>query len=187
MRAALARAVVRFAARVRDRAPARADRWLRLAAALAPAYGEPHAALVELRHAQSDRPGALTAARAAVARFPENPDAWMRLGAAARFAYRVDEALSAYERVIAIEERADALLAAGELYERAERYADAAARFARAYAAAGDAALLRRNAMALFRAGDERAADEALALWATLVPGGLERLPEERVLLRGGS
>ncbi len=61
----------------------------------------------------------------------------------------------------------------------------AAARFARAYAAGGGAAALRANAGALFQAGDLRAADEALSLWATQVPDGLERLAGERAELRG--
>ena len=157
-----------------------------MAAWLAPTYGDAHAGLVTSRRARGDRPGTLEAAQAAVERFSDNPDAWMRLGDACQFAFRPDEALQAYERVIAIEERGDALLAAGELYARAGRHADAAARFARAYAAGAGAESLHKNAAALFRAGDERAADEALALWATLEPGGMERLSGERARLRAG-
>src|SRR2546422_550540 len=73
---------------------------------------------------------------------------------------------------------------------RAGRHAEAAARFARAYAAGGGAEALWLNAQALFLAGDLRAADEALHLWATQVPDGLARLSEARAELfpakRGG-
>src|SRR6266581_4477185 len=74
-------------------------------------------------------------------------------------------------------------LVPGDLYRRAGRYADAAARFARAYAAGGGAEALRLNAQALFQAGDVRAADEALHLWATQVPDGLDRLSQARAEL----
>src|SRR2546430_30072 len=73
--------------------------------------------------------------------------------------------------------------AAGDLSRRAGRYADAAARFARAHAAGGGAEALWLNAQALFQAGDVRAAEEALHLWATQVPGGQERLSEARAEL----
>ena len=70
------------------------------------------------------------------------------------------------------------------------RHADAAARFARAYAAGGGAEALWLNAQALFQAGDARAADEALHLWATQVPDGMARLSAARAELfaekRGG-
>jgi tetratricopeptide (TPR) repeat protein len=186
LRAALASWMTRHAAGVARRAPHRAERWLAWAAALAPSYGAAHEGLVAARRARGDRPAALAAASTAVARFPDNPDAWMRLGEAWLFAFRQEEALAAYERAVAIEERGDALHAAGQLYRRAGRFADAAARFARAYAASGTPASLLANAEALWRAGDERAADEALALWATLVPDGLNRLEEERARLRAG-
>src|SRR2546429_200366 len=69
---------------------------------------------------------------------------------------------------------------------RAGLLQEAAARFARAYAAGGGAEALWLNAQVLFQAGEERAADEALHLWATQVPGGMERLSEARAELRGG-
>ena len=75
-------------------------------------------------------------------------------------------------------------MAVGELYMRAGEPADAAARFARAYAAGGGAPALWSNAQALFQAGDTRAADEALSLWATQVPDGMERLAAARAELR---
>src|SRR5207249_2305340 len=83
-------------------------------------------------------------------RFPENPDAWMLLGEAWQMAFRQQDALVAYEQVLALEERPDAALAAGDLYRRAGRHAEAAARFARAYAAGGGAEALWLNAQALF-------------------------------------
>jgi len=77
-------------------------------------------------------------------------------------------------------------MAAGELYRRAGDHADAAARFARAYAAGGGPEALWQNAQALFAAGDQEVADQALTLWATLVPNGMEKLKEARAELRGG-
>src|SRR5436190_1755689 len=58
--------------------------------------------------------------------------------------------------------------------------------FADPYAAGGGAEALWLNAQALFQAGEERAADEALHLWATQVPGGLDRLSQARAELRAG-
>jgi tetratricopeptide (TPR) repeat protein len=190
LRSALARFAVRRAAACQRHAPKRADGWLRLGCALAPAFTEPYPALVRLRRAIEDRWGALAAAQEAAERFPENPDAWLLLGEACQMVFRQQEALHAYEEALALEERPDAALAAGDLYRRAGRHADAAARFARAYAAGGGAEALWLNAQELFRAGDVRAADEALHLWATQVPDGLERLSQARAELfapkRGG-
>jgi hypothetical protein len=64
------------------------------------------------------------------------------------------------------------------------RFPEAAARFARAYAAGGGATALWNNAQALYDSGDHGAADEALNLWATQVPDGHERLSEARAELR---
>jgi tetratricopeptide (TPR) repeat protein len=190
LRSALARFAVRRAAACQRHAPKRADGWLRLGCALAPAFAEPYPALVRLRRAIEDRWGALAAAQEAAERFPENPDAWLLLGEACQMVFRQQEALHAYEEALALEERPDAALAAGDLYRRAGRHADAAARFARAYAAGGGAEALWLNAQELFQAGDVRAADEALHLWATQVPDGLERLSQARAELfapkRGG-
>ncbi len=47
----------------------------------------------------------------------------------------------------------------------------------------GGAEALQLNAQALFRAGDVRAVDEALHLWATQLPDGLDRLCEARAEL----
>jgi tetratricopeptide (TPR) repeat protein len=183
-RAALARFCVRRAAACQRHAPQRALAWLRLGCTLTPTFGEAYAALVHLSRAREDRWGAVDAAREASVRFPDNPDAWMLLGEALQMVFRQPEALGAFEQALALEERADAALAAGELYRRAGQYADAAARFARAYAAGGGAEALWHNAQALFQAGDHGAAEEALNLWATQVPNGHERLPEARAQLR---
>ena len=172
---------MRRAAACQREAPRRADLWLRLGCALAPAFTESHPALVRLRRAIEDRWGAVAAAQQAAQRFPENPDAWMLLGEAWQMVFRQQDALVAYEQVLTLEERPDAALAAGDLYRRAGRHAEAAARFARAYAAGGGAEALWLNAQALFQAGDLRAADEALHLWATQVPDGLARLSEAPV------
>jgi len=181
--AALARVAVRQAATVRDRSPAAADRLLRLGGAIAPAFGDVHVGLVELRRDRGDRAGALAAGRAAADRFPHCADAWMLLAGACLTTFRQDEALAAYERAITIEERPEALTAAGELYARAGRHADAAARFARAHAAGGGPDALLANARALAAAGDRDAADQALALWAARAPDGAVRLEEERTRL----
>jgi len=186
LEAALANFAGRRAAACQRYAPGRADWWLRLACSITPTFAEPFRALVHLRRSRDDRLGAVTAAREAIDRFPENPDAWMLLGEAYEMAFRQPEALSAYERALSLEERADAALAAGVLYRRAGRAAEAAARFARAYAAGAGAEALWENAAALFAAGDERAAEEALTLWATQVPDGFERLTEARAAARAG-
>jgi len=183
-RAALARFAVARAAACQRHAPRRAVLWLQLGCALSPTFAEPFPALVHLRRALEDRWGALAAARGAVGRFPGNPDAWMLLGEACQMVFRQQEALGAFEQALALEERADAAIAAGELYLRAGQPAEAAARFARAYAAGGGAGALWSNAQALFQAGDTRAADEALTLWATQVPDGMERLAAARAELR---
>lgn len=184
MRGALARYTVRRAAASQRRSPRRADRWLRIGCALSPTFSDAHRALVHLRRATGDRLGALDAALEACGRFGENPDAWMLLGDAYQMVFRQKEALGAYEQALAIEERADAAMAAGQLYRRAGQPAEAAARFARAYAAGGGADALWENAQALHQAGDEAAAEEALNLWATLVPDGHARLKEARAALR---
>ena len=183
LRSALVRFTVRRAAASQRDAPKRADWWLRLGCTVSPAFTECFPALVRLRRAIEDRWGAVAAAQDAAERFPENPDAWMLLGEAFQMVFRAHDALVAYEQVLTLEERPDAALAAGDLYARAGRHADAAARFARAYAAGGGAEALWLNAGALFQAGDVRAADEALHLWATQVPDGLERLSDARAEL----
>jgi len=185
-RAALVRFAVRRAAACQRHAPKRAAAWLRLACSWTPAFGEAYVALVHLSRAMDDRWGALATAQEATERFPENPDAWMLLGDASQMVFRQREALGAYEQALALEERVDAAMAAGELYRRAGDHADAAARFARAYAAGGGPEALWQNAQSLFAAGDQEVADQALTLWATLVPNGMEKLKEARAELRGG-
>jgi len=185
IRIAMARFAVRRAAACQRQAPQRAALWLRVGCALSPAFADPFPALVHLCRAREDRLGALAVAQGAAKRFAGNPDAWMLLGEACQMAFRQRDALGAYEQALALEERPDAAMAAGELYLRAGEASHAAARFARAYAAGGGAAALRANAQALFQAGDLRAADEALSLWATQVPDGLERLADVRAELRG--
>ena len=186
LRSSLARFAVRRAAACQRFAPKRAAFWLRLACGLTPVFADPYPALVRLRRATEDRWGAFAAARVGTERFPDNPDAWMLLGEAYQMVFRQKDALHAYEQALALEERPDAAVAAGDLYRRAGLLQEAAARFARAYAAGGGAEALWLNAQALFQAGEERAADEALHLWATQVPGGMERLSDARAELRGG-
>src|SRR2546426_1083335 len=167
LRSALARFAVRRAAASKRFAPKRADFWLRRACRFTPVLAEPYPALVQLRRAMEDRWGAVATAQEGTQRFPDNPDAWMLLGEAYQMVFRQKDALAAYEQALALEERPDAAVAAGDLYRRAGLLQDAAARFARAYAAGGGAEALWLNAQTLFQAGDERAADEALHLWAT--------------------
>ena len=184
LRAGAAGLAARRAAAVEAASPRAAVRWLRLAAWLAPRFGDPHRRLFHLCRSLDDRWGAYRAGRRAAAGFPHSADAWMLLGEAATLVFRQSEALTAYEQALVVEERADAALAAGALYARAGRHADAAARFARAYAAGGGAVALWQNAQALYRAGDERAADQALELWAREAPNGAARLADARAELR---
>jgi len=108
----------------------------------------------------------------------------MLLGLGWQLVYRQQEALAAFEQALVLAERPDAALEAGAIYQRFGQHADAAERFARAYAAGGGPEALRQNAEALFHAGDEAAADQALTLWAGQVPEGMERLPEIRAELK---
>lgn len=186
MRATLGRFCVRRAAAAQRDAPRRALAWLRLGCKLAPTYSDTYPALVHLSRVLEDRWGAVNAAREATVRFPDHADAWMLLGEALQMVFRQDEALGAYEQALALEERADAAMAAGTLYLRTGRFPEAAARFARAHAAGGGAEALWHNAKALYEAGDHAAADEALHLWATQVPNGPARLSEARAELRAG-
>ena len=158
----------RRAAAIESRSPSGAVRWLRLAVRLATAFGEPHRRLFSLCKSLDDRWGAYRAARRAVVRFPHTAEAWMLAGLAAELVFRQPEALTAYEQALVIEERPDAALAAAALYARAGRHADAAARFARAFAAGAGPEALRQNAEALRLAGDDGAADEALRLFREL-------------------
>jgi len=112
---------------------------------------------------------------------PKRADLWLQLGCALTPTFA--ESYTALVRLRrAIEDRWGAL-AAGDRYRRAGRHADAAARFARAYAAGGGAEALWLNAQSLFQAGDVSAADQALHLWATQVPDGLARLSAARAEL----
>src|SRR2546429_9608636 len=186
LRSALARFPVGQAAACHRVRPKRADFWLRRACRFTPVLAEPYPALVRLRRAMEDRWGAVATAQEGTQRFPDNPDAWMLLGEAYQMVFRQKDALAAYEQALALEERPDAAVAAGDLYRRAGLLQEAAARFARAYAAGGGAEALWLNAQALFQAGEERAADEALHLWATQVAGGVDRLSEGRAEVRAG-
>jgi len=109
--------------------------------------------------------GAMEQARAWTAKFDQNSDAWVALGVACRAAFRTRDALVAYERALQIEERADAAMAAGQLYRMQGDHATAGARFARAYAAGAGPDALRENSRALTAAGDHAAAAEAVQLW----------------------
>src|SRR5260370_34975629 len=147
-RSGLVRLPMRRAEASQRGAPKRADWWLRIGCAIPPAFAECYTALVRLRRAIEDRWGALAAAQEAAERFPENPDAWMLLGEACQMVFRQQDALHAYEQVLALEERADAALQAGGLHRRLRRHREAAARVARAYAPAGRARRASRNAEA---------------------------------------
>jgi tetratricopeptide (TPR) repeat protein len=156
----------------RSPSPRGALRWLRLAAWLAPEFGDPHRRLIQIYRTLDDRWAAYRASRRAVVRFPHSADAWMLAGEAAVLVFRQAEALTAYEEALVLEERADAGLAAAALYSRAGRHADAAARFARAYAAGGGVDSLRQNAESLARAGDTAASEEAMRLFRELSTRG---------------
>ena len=184
IRAAFTRFCARRAAAAQRTAPRTAITWLKLGCTFAPSFVDTYPALVHLSRALDDRWGALEAAREATLRFPDHADAWMLLGEALQMVFRQDDALAAFEQALALEERADAAMAAGTLYHRMGRFPEAAARFARAHAAGGGASALFHNAQALYDAGDHRAAEEALNLWATQVPDGHSRLSAARAELQ---
>lgn len=142
-----------------------AERWLRRAAWLAPGFSLVHRDLVAARRRAGDRLGALEAARAVAERFPRSADALVLLGEAYNGAFRPEDALVAFERALVLEERADAAMAAGELYARKGDYATAGARYARAYAVGGGPDAIKANAKALHAAGDIAAARQAQELW----------------------
>jgi tetratricopeptide (TPR) repeat protein len=143
-----------------------AHRWLSWAAALAPRFGTIHRDwLAACRRQGNDRLGTLAIAQRLARRFSESADAWVALGEALVAAFRLGDALAAFERALQLEERPDAAMAAGELYTRRGDYATAGARFARAYAAGAGPAALRANALALRSAGDTEAAARAVELW----------------------
>lgn len=128
-------------------------------------FGEPHRALLTLIGKRGDPMGAMEQARSWSAQFELSSDAWVALGVACRAAFRTRDALVAYERALQLEERADAAMAAGQLYRMQSDHATAGARFARAYAAGAGPDALRENARALNAAGDHAAAAEAVQLW----------------------
>src|SRR2546430_1279591 len=78
---------------------------------------------------------ARAAATAAAARSRSCGDALMLRGESFLGAFRPRDALVAFGRALALEERAEAAMAAGELYARAGVQVTAGARCARAYAA----------------------------------------------------
>jgi len=178
----LRRSLSGFAARraARSATTGGAARWHRLACALTPSLIPSFRLLTELLRQRDDRWGARALAQRAAERFPEESEAWMLLGEGWLAVYRHQEALTAFEQALTLTERPDAALAAGEVFRRSGRYAEAAERFSRAYAAGGGPDALRQNAAALFQAGDEAAADQALSLWAQLVPDGQKQLAAVR-------
>src|SRR6185503_11178522 len=122
LRASLGRFCARRAAAAQRDAPRRALAWLRLGCKVAPTFSDTYPALVHLSRALDDRWGAVEAAREASVRFPDHADAWMLLGEALQMVFRQDEALGAFEQALALEERADAAMAAGALYHRTARF-----------------------------------------------------------------
>jgi len=165
-RARVSRAFARRARRLERSGQPAAERWLRLAAALAPRFGLVHRDLVAARRrAGDDRLGAVALARELAGRYEDSADAWVTLGEACVAAFRPRDALTAFERALLLEERADAAIAAGDLYARQGDHVTAGARFARAYAAGGGPDALRANALALRSAGDTDAAERAKDLW----------------------
>jgi tetratricopeptide (TPR) repeat protein len=163
-RAALAQLAASRAARLGD-GTLGARRWLRAACALEPVFGAPHRALLRAELSAGDPLNAMALASRWATRFDTVSDAWVTLGEASAAAYRIRDALVAYERALQLEERADAAFAAGTLYRRIGDPATAGARFARAYAAGAGPEALLENARALLAAGDRTAAAQAIRMW----------------------
>lgn len=161
----LSDAAARRAARLDLRDRGTAERWLRVAAALAPRFTHVHRDAVTARRRADDRLGAVVLAQRLVQRFNTSAEAWILLGEACVGAFRPNDALQAYERALQLEERADAAMAGGDLYARRGDHVNAGARYARAYAAGGGPDALKANAKALRAAGDLHAAERAIALW----------------------
>lgn len=159
-----------------ERDPVRGLRWLAVAAWLAPSFGDEHRDFIRVLRDGTDRWHAVQRARDLVRRFPDSAEAWLLLGESYLGVYRQREALAAFEQALSIDERADAAYAAGGIYRRLGRHADAAARFARAHAAGWGPDALLENARSLTATGEREAAAAALDLWASLVPGGSERV-----------
>lgn len=182
----LRRSLAGFAARRAEQSgtPRGAARWHRLACTVTPAFVPSYRSLADLLRQLDDRWGARDLAQKAAERFPEEAEAWMLLGEAWLAVYRHEEALTAFEQALALAERPDAAFAAGEIFRRSGRYAEAAERFSRSYAAGGGPEALRQNAAALYQAGDDAAADQALALWAQQVPGGANQITAMRTELK---
>jgi tetratricopeptide (TPR) repeat protein len=163
-RTAASRWAARRAARLEPAQRAAAERWFRVASRLAPEFSPAHRDLAARRRA-GDRLGALAVALDIARRFNGSPEAWILLGEAYVGAFRPDDAIQAYERALHIEERADAAMAAGDLYALKGDAATAGARYARAHAAGAGPEALKANAKALRAAGDVAAAEQAQALW----------------------
>lgn len=182
----LRRSLAGFAARraARSATAGGAARWHRLACALTPSLIPSFRLLTDLLRQRDDRWGARALAQQAAERFPEESEAWMLLGEGWLAVYRHQEALTAFEQALTLAERPDAALAAGEIFRRSGRYAEAAERFSRAYAAGGGPDALRHNAAALFQAGDDAAADQALSLWAQQVPSSASQLAAMRTEMK---
>jgi tetratricopeptide (TPR) repeat protein len=161
-----------------------AARWHRLACAVTPSLIPSFRLLTDLLRQRDDRWGARALAQQAAERFPDESEVWMLLGEAWLAVYRHQEALTAFEQALSLAERPDAAVHAGDILRRSGRYAEAAERFSRAYAAGGGPDALRHNAAALFQAGDEAAADQALALWAQQVPDGQTQLAAVRAEMK---
>ena len=183
---ALRRSFVGFAVRRAEdaRSASGAARWHRLACAVTPILIPSFRALTDLLRQRDDRWGPRALAQQAAERFSEESEAWMLLGEAWLGVYRHQEALTAFEQALTLAERPDAALAAGEIFRRSGRYSEAAERFSRAYAAGGGPDALRQNAAALYQAGDDAAADQALSLWAQQVQGGAHQLAAMRAELK---
>ena len=164
-RQALSRYAAGRATRLERHRPKAAERWLKLSCRIAPRFDFVHRDLCAHFRRLDDRLRAVSAAQDAVRRFGNSPDAWMLLADCYLAAFRPRDALVAYENVLLIEERAEAAMAAGELYAREGDHVTAGARYARAYAAGAGPKALKLNARELHAAGDAKAAAEARALW----------------------
>ncbi len=187
LRNALAGFLHRRGVAIKEKAPRRATLWLELGSWLSSELGAVHHDLVSVLTEREDRWGAVEIGQAAARRYEKNAEAWLLLGNTYLGAYRQDDALRAFEQALLLEERADAALAAGRVYRRLGRPVDAADRFAMAYAVGGGPEAMLENARALNDAGDYDAAEEALELWASLVPRGTEQLAEARARLKAGT
>jgi putative PEP-CTERM system TPR-repeat lipoprotein len=155
-----------------------------VALAVKPDFAAAMIGQARVKLAREDMAGALALAAAAVARNPQSADAWMFKGDLARFSAKGDDAMAAYDRVLAIDpghrsvhiERANVQIAAAK-YDAARKEIDAAHK-----AAPANLMVSYTQALLDFTQGKHAAALESLQ---KVLRGAPEHLPT--ILMAGAT